>query len=391
MTSGCHSERGGRWSGLPDQHGWRCRGELRPERRPHGSARAGALTAGAHRSGDSRGGGRGEAGLGGDAPGAEAEDQGTGRKGVSGAARALPSTGHAQGAGKRWTPSPGVGRTTGLGGGAGLLHPPRQGGDHVIAAKFPWATGQGEMGRQGAGGLLRVAAPGVAAGHKLRHGASMTGVDRGAAPPPPPRWPRVCLGLSLVYPVVLVSTVLLPAGHPAPTGPRLWAALSVGRRQAGAGAGAWAGPAAAGGADADGVPAAPGEVGSRPRGWSGQRPSAQRTPPQRDSAGGAGPGALSCGRPSPPPLSLGQPARPGQLLAPLLGSVQATKWTCARAPHRQHSRGCRREGAGTAFVRTSWRRWHHTGPHGSEGSVVQAGEPHRQRPTCWAQPGREGW
>lgn len=187
MTSGCHSERGGRWSGLPDQHGWRCRGELRPERRPHGSARAGALTAGAHRSGDSRGGGGGgEAGLGGDAPGAEAEDQGTGRKGVSGAARALPSTGHAQGAGKRWTPSPGVGRTTGLGGGAGLLHPPRQGGDHVIAAKFPWATGQGEMGRQGAGGLLRVAAPGVAAGHKLRHGASMTGVDRGAAPPRSP-------------------------------------------------------------------------------------------------------------------------------------------------------------------------------------------------------------
>lgn len=189
MTSGCHSERGGRWSGLPDQHGWRCRGELRPEGRPHGSARAGALTAGAHRSGDSRGGGGGggEAGLGGDAPRAEAEDQGTGRKGVSGAARALPSTGHAQGAGKRWTPSPGVGRTTGLGGGAGLLHPPRQGGDHVIAAKFPWATGQGEMGRQGAGGLLilRVAAPGVAAGHKLRHGASMTGVDRGAAPPPP--------------------------------------------------------------------------------------------------------------------------------------------------------------------------------------------------------------
>lgn len=62
MTSGCHSERGGRWSGLPDQHGWRCRGELRPERRPHGSARAGALTAGAHRSGDSRGGGGGGGG-----------------------------------------------------------------------------------------------------------------------------------------------------------------------------------------------------------------------------------------------------------------------------------------------------------------------------------------
>lgn len=74
MTSGCHSERGGRWSGLPDQHGWRCRGELRPEGRPHGSARAGALTAGAHRSGDSRG------GEGGGRPGWRGRSEGRGRR-----------------------------------------------------------------------------------------------------------------------------------------------------------------------------------------------------------------------------------------------------------------------------------------------------------------------